>query len=620
MHPSCEASQAILVPDASISLPLSSAVKSAPYNASAALSVEFSVTADKEALPNVIAYCTFLGRVYDAGSLSSWSLNDVKGSSRGCPASTPLCGRRAAEADNQTIPDKDQQLVSADTELPLAPFILPATSVEQFVRDCLSFTVVRTADSEGARSKEALAKAPGTRSEGKEKGGRSMVGLRSAIPHGETRMVEMPVAELLLLNEGECVHLPEGMHDILSSLKGIASFRIRVRARNSLLSRELRHLLNPVWLHIKGVRALPPIGPPVSQIQCTHRTSGETKAATPAPLKKRALGAAARSAAADSNLPAPPALAEESKCLFEEPFERRTSVTEGQSKAGAASEGGGPLRYFARARCFSRNLETEPTAPTGPPDALHVRWNRGFLCFWGPAALSQKELRDFLEEQRLEVRLCCSEENAGLTNTTESQFGEKAASGKTQGKQPHRPGTAAEPSASAKMATVKHVRDGGNSAATAVLLDAPAQSLASSTPSDNNGNTMLPECPTSPRSLPYGRAAFCLSALAACGATRLSLSARVLPVLADCTLGGSKSGDSPLAGLRASALDFVTYETRMTLRLRLAEPLFQFVPFILSPRAIQDASRTQARPLQWRGSLRARRLLRMHQTVPTAHS
>ncbi|CDJ68716.1 hypothetical protein, conserved [Eimeria necatrix] len=190
----------------------------APYNTAASIAVEFSVIADKEALPSLHVFCTFLGKVYETGPLSSWS--DTAQSVAACTGTSSVLIAGSPDHAQNDSTDDCCQWAAVKYELILAPFSLPATSCEQFIKESIAFTVVRTTESSAdvAQRKEAQTKI--SRSEGKERVGRKGGASRSAIPSGESRIAEMSVAPLLLLKDGERAQPPEGVQETLVRVPG----------------------------------------------------------------------------------------------------------------------------------------------------------------------------------------------------------------------------------------------------------------------------------------------------------------------------------------------------------------------------------------------------------------
>ncbi|CDJ48170.1 hypothetical protein, conserved [Eimeria brunetti] len=389
-------------------LRLSTQAKEAPYNEAATVAVQFSVTAEKAALGSLHAFCTFLGKVHETGPFSSWPSEEGEGESPAVPCSSIPCEGFTKEG-NVNSTKECSQLAAVNFELNLTPFSFPATFCEQFIRETFTFTVVKTPEStsEGPQRKEAQTKAA-AKADGREKGAKKAGPPRSIIPPGESRIAEMPVAALLLLKDGECMQPPEGVQEALATIPGVVSLRIEVKAVTSLLSPALRHLLNPVWFLIRDVRHLPSPSHYPQKRRAGDALEGTTEvpAAAPAPTTPAGAGAGAGTAVvpvASSPAPIP---------------ETKGTPPESQLRGEPSSEPScpteGPLEYFARAHLLRKVLETEPRRATGVLGAKRVAWDAGFLCFWGPSVEDQNELKDFIEERRLEVELLNMQDLTGV--------------------------------------------------------------------------------------------------------------------------------------------------------------------------------------------------------------
>lgn len=204
-------------PEASI--PLSAEAKAAPYNAAATLTVDFTVVAEKEVLPCLYAFCTFLGKSHEAGPLSAWPASGCEEARKGLPCVST--GAQEGETEGSV---GSKQLVSANCELPLSPFSVPASFCEQLVKESVTFTVVRSSDPKpeglpGSQRKEPQPKSSG-KSDGKDKGGKKGGAPRPIVPQGETRTAEMPAAMLLVLKDDEKMQVPEETQKTLMSLPG----------------------------------------------------------------------------------------------------------------------------------------------------------------------------------------------------------------------------------------------------------------------------------------------------------------------------------------------------------------------------------------------------------------
>lgn len=324
-------------------------------------------------------------------------------------------------------------------------------------------------------------------------------------------------------------------------ISGIVSIRILVKAVKSLLSPELRYLLNPMWLLIKEVRSLPSL----------HSFS---PLSAPKGIRN---GVAAPSGG-------------EFKKTSEEPHANKESTPPDQT--GGISDA--PPQYFARASAFSKVLETQPKAPSVVSGASFVCWNSGFLCFWGPSLVNQNELKDFIEEQRLEVELHHTTEYSGEADPSDLAWALRCTeiSKQVSGKNPLKQQQKVEANAAKKRrATSKPPR---SQAGTAQNSGPPEQLLQS--PGSNGVNREVEGCPIR---APYGIASFRLSALASYGATNLSFCADVLPVAGYALRRGEAGKAASIC--KVNGPDFMKSGTTMTIEIRLAEPLFQSPPFTL---------------------------------------
>ncbi|CDJ35262.1 uncharacterized protein EMH_0004020 [Eimeria mitis] len=394
------------VPEACL-LRLSTGAKDAPYNEAAALAVEFSITAEKAALGSLQAFCTFLGKVHETGPFSSWpSKEEREGKSAGCCS---LPSETLAREENLDSVEECGQAVAVNFELNLTPFSFPATFCEQFIKETLTFTVVRTPDSsqDGSQRKDAQTKAS-AKPDGREKGGKKAGPPRPIIPPGESRIAEMPVAALLLLKDGERMQPPEGIQEALATTPGVVSLRIEVKAITSLLSPALRHLLNPVWFLIKDARHLPLTAQHLQKPRPQDVSDGTIENLASAGVAAAADGAGVAAAAdfvpvASAATPTPENRGTSSETQF-----RGDSTSEAKYPADV------PLEYFARAHMLRTVLETEPRRAMPALGANRVRWDAGFLCFWGPSVENQNELKDFIEERRLEIELVNTYDLSGV--------------------------------------------------------------------------------------------------------------------------------------------------------------------------------------------------------------
>ncbi|CDJ68715.1 hypothetical protein ENH_00057850 [Eimeria necatrix] len=330
----------------------------------------------------------------------------------------------------------------------------------------------------------------------------------------------------------------------------------------SLLSQELRHLLNPVWILIKDVRGLPLLSQPPQQARLNDSPGVPAESiGAISPSTTPALGAAAATAA----VPAAPAAlssvpASDIKGARDELQARGHSLSQAKNPPEAVSQ------YFARAHAFRTVLETEPKELSSASTANAIRWNAGFLCFWGPSAADQNELKDFIEERRFRVELHQAAESSGRTDTSEScsnitdvQYREKAT-----GRMPTKPQKAAAGTPSkARRQTAKSQRSAIN----------PAESGGPSSTSPPGYVNYLPASSDATRLRPpLAVASFCLTALSSCMATHLVFCTDVLPFSGHLV---GKEGSETSQPRHIKGPEFMESGVRMSIEIRLAEPLFK---------------------------------------------
>ncbi|CDI84891.1 hypothetical protein, conserved [Eimeria praecox] len=387
-------------------LQLSTEAKEAPYNEAATLAVEFFVTAEKAILGSLQAFCTFLGKVHETGTFSSWSSEEENvGKCSGSDAQP--CESLTKEGTMH--PSEDCcQLATVNYELSLTPFSFPATFCEQFIKETFTFTVVRTQDlnQDGAQRKDTQTKTS-AKSDGREKGGKRAGPPRSIIPPGESRVAEMPVGALLLLKEGERMQPPEGVQEVLATIPGVVSLRIEVKAVTSLLSPELRHLLNPVWFLIRDVRYLPLTSPDLQKPQPNDapECTAENAASAVAP----AAGAGAAASASATPVVSSGAPASESKGACAEIHLRGESSSEGRCSTA------GPFEYFARAQVLGKETEAVPSSVSVSISLPQQGINRLFFAapLWNKVAAQAKQLQR-KEEGRFGYMLQGSNSKVGM--------------------------------------------------------------------------------------------------------------------------------------------------------------------------------------------------------------
>lgn len=361
--------------------------------------------------------------------------------------------------------------------------------------------------------------------------------------------------------------------DMLQShcVLGLHSFHVEVKAMTSLLSQELRHLLNPVWILIKDVRGLPLLSQPPQQARLNDSPGVPAESiGAISPSTTPALGAAAATAA----VPAAPAAlssvpASDIKGARDELQARGHSLSQAKNPPEAVSQ------YFARAHAFRTVLETEPKELSSASTANAIRWNAGFLCFWGPSAADQNELKDFIEERRFRVELHQAAESSGRTDTSEScsnitdvQYREKAT-----GRMPTKPQKAAAGTPSkARRQTAKSQRSAIN----------PAESGGPSSTSPPGYVNYLPASSDATRLRPpLAVASFCLTALSSCMATHLVFCTDVLPFSGHLV---GKEGSETSQPRHIKGPEFMESGVRMSIEIRLAEPLFKGLQPGASPR------------------------------------
>ncbi|CDJ56644.1 hypothetical protein, conserved [Eimeria maxima] len=546
---------------AEASLPrLSAEAKEAPYNEAAGLAVEFFVTAEKAALGSLQAYCTFLGKIHETGVFSSWSSDEENG------GKGPGCCSQPCEVTGEGEVNSSEeccQLAAVKFALNLTPFSLPATFCEQFTNETITFTVVRTQDSsqDGPQRKDAQNKAS-AKPDGRDKGPKKAGPPRSTIPPGDSRTAEMPVGALLLLRDGESMQPPQRVQETLATTPGVVSLRIGVKAVTSLLSCELRHLLNPVWFLIKDVRYLPL----TSQCLQKPQPCDASEDTTENPALPAAATASAGTATAAAPLASSAAPVSEIKGASSEIKVRGECSSETKYGVDGTSE------YFARAKVFRRVLETEPRRPIKYLDTNRVHWDAGFLCFWGPSVEDQNELKDFIEEHRVEIELLNTWDAPGIDQSslypdvTAGQCKSKAI-GRPLLKQPK---TSTGTPAKGQRVTTKAQRYSG------INPETPSNQATT-----NITNAFLagPE-PASCRP-PHGVASFCLCALASCRATHLSFCTDVLPVAG--YVARKEEGSETVQLYRTTGPDFMSSGTQISIEIKLAEPLFQHFSYSTSP-------------------------------------
>lgn len=358
-----------------------------------------------------------------------------------------------------------------------------------------------------------------------------------------------------------------------SCVVGVLSLRIEVKAVTSLLSPELRHLLNPVWFLIRDARYLPS----TSQLFHKGRSSDAGEGTTENP-------STAAAAAATAGMAAPAAVAAvASAALASETKAPLSDIHSRESSSDAKSSTEAPVEYFARAQLFRKVLETDPRRPTRVLGANTVRWDAGFLCFWGPSVENQNELRDFIEERRLEVQLLNTYD---LSAMDQSNLYPDVSAGQCKSKAVGRP-LLKQPKAAngtpskVRRATTKAQRSpGGNP-------EAPSNQFVA-----NCTNAFTIGAEPTPFRPPHGVASFCLSALASCGATHLSYCTDVLPVAGYVARKEEGSGTVQLC--RTTYSDFIASGTQISIEIRLAEPLFQHLNFsaLLGRDVLNQARRT----------------------------
>lgn len=201
------------------SFTISAEAKAAPHNDAAVLGVEFTAIAEKEALSYLYAFCTFLGKIHEAGALSSWPSSEESGPNRGRLSNVNELHSAETRSEGES-----GQLALVSCELQLPPFSVPASFCEHLINELITITVVRVTEvggeaTQNSQRKEAQSKCPG-KPEGREKGAKKGAAPRPTIPQGDTRTAEMPAARFLLLKDGEKVQMPTESLQSLSSLPG----------------------------------------------------------------------------------------------------------------------------------------------------------------------------------------------------------------------------------------------------------------------------------------------------------------------------------------------------------------------------------------------------------------
>ncbi|KAL8271794.1 hypothetical protein Esti_004303 [Eimeria stiedai] len=520
----------------------------APFNSSATLAVEFTLAAEEDTLPCLQAFCTFLGKTHEAPPCSSWSSSSsTLCTTRGSSASKRCSSAESHENEERRCPSEAEGpgaplSLPVEFELPLAPFSAPPAFCEQLINETITVLLVKTPDpvtdgSQGVQRKEQPLPKGLSKKDIKEKAGKKGGPPRPVVPQGDMRTAEVKAAPLLLLKDGETMDAPEAAQKTLASLPGIVSLRFGIKATKSLLSPELRILLNPVWLLIKEVRNLPLFPRSSNSVQRASNDASEN----------------VHEGAGEST----PAKKGKACCVATEMM--RTE----------------PRHYFARLSLFSRVFETQPVQEELNLHSASgsVCWNFGFLCFWGPAVVDQNELKDFIEEQRLEIELFNTEEN--LADLTDSEVA--CAQHTPENRKPVLTQCSAKPQKQSGNVNVKKRRGTStshraNQGGSGSDSRPPAQLF----PDDSSG---FPNELGAPKiKPPHGLACFHLNALSSCRATRLSFSTDVLPV-AGFSLVRNEGGKNSTSLCRVNGPDFMKSGTRMVFAIQLAESLFQRLPF-----------------------------------------
>ncbi|KAL8431632.1 hypothetical protein Efla_005691 [Eimeria flavescens] len=553
----------------------------APFNAAAVVAVDFIVEAEREALPCLHAFCLFMGKTTEAAPLASWALLP-RGQNQRNPinkaSDSPAAAAAAGAGEGGGEEGKSKETVFVKAELQLPSFSVPPSACESLARESLSFVFVKTNEplpekeggalGGGGPRKEAQSRSSG-RQEGNAKAGKKNTNPKTVLPQGDSRTAEMKAGILLLLKEGETIAAPEQVHKTLSTLPGIVSCRCVLRAATPLLSPSLRWMLNPVWLCLKEVRFLPLL------------PSQSSFASSSFPIQKQEAPVAAEAPppSPDSgHVPAPP---------YPRPAPAAAAAgavvaTAGCSSREAAKEECRSL-YLARFVLFSQVYETAAKAEEAvAAGERRVEWNLELLSFWGPAAINQNRLRDFLEEEKLQVEVYrqADEEGAAFAAAEPELLAALAATSSSRWKEQKAPLTQATKTRG-PMARAKRMRAAANGSKKQTeqqqLLLPPNRSRSGS----SNNNSSSSSSVLSVLKPPHGIACFRLNALSSCHATSLCLSTDVLPA-AGYTLRKGEGEKSAFLS-RTNGPDFLKMGTVLTLSLRLAEPLFQPMPLVLFP-------------------------------------
>lgn len=300
--------------------------------------------------------------------------------------------------------------------------------------------------------------------------------------------------------------------------------------------------------------------------------------------------------------------------------EHAAAVSDGESQGPAeemigraassplAHSNGSVAQCFARVTVLSKLLETQPEAAIAISEDTCVRWNSGFLLFWGPSVVDQNDLKDFIEEHRMEIEVHHTAEASAFAAPLELpwNFDSPEVSKQMLVHGPLKQQKSVSHAARKRRATAKSQR--------CRATNAEDSSFSENIHSDGSNN-ITASADITPIRPPHGIATFCLSALGSCGATNLFFCTDVLPVSGYVVRRGEEG--EPISISRVNGPDFMRSGTRLTVEISLAEPLFRPRPLAIPPSPQDTQARLYADMFSFRTCVVERRVFTLENIADT---